>query len=107
MVLFALIALPELAGIDWRQITVGAWLSAAYSGIFAMCIGNFLWIWGVSLLGSAKAALYNNLSPVFSIIVGYVLLGESFGWLQLAGTAVVFWGLYLTRTPNTDRSKSA
>lgn len=102
MILFALIALPELIEVDWRKTAEGAWLSAAYSGIFAMCVGNFLWIWGVSLLGSAKASLYNNLSPVFSIIVGYVLLGETFGLLQLVGAAVVFWGLCLTRNPKKN-----
>lgn len=97
-VLFALISLPELAEVDWQGVSQGAWLSAAYSGIFAMCIGNFLWIWGVSQLGSAKASLYNNLSPAIAIIVGYLLLGETFGLLQMAGTIVIFLGLYLTRT---------
>jgi drug/metabolite transporter (DMT)-like permease len=102
MILFALIAMPELIEVDWRKTSEGAWLSAAYSGIFAMCIGNFLWIWGVSLLGSATASLYNNLSPIFAIIVGYLLLGEPFGLLQFVGAAIVFWGLYLTRKPNKN-----
>jgi len=102
MILFALIAMPELIEVDWRKTSEGAWLSAAYSGIFAMCIGNFLWIWGVSLLGSATASLYNNLSPVFAIVVGYLLLDEAFGLLQLFGAAIVFWGLCLTRKPNKN-----
>jgi drug/metabolite transporter (DMT)-like permease len=77
---------------------LNAWLSTLYSGVFALCFANFLWIWGVGIIGSAKAALYNNLPPVFAVAAGYLLLGESFGLLQLAGAAIIFGGLYLTRT---------
>ena len=95
--LFCLISLPDLLSIDWQAVPVYGWISTAYSGIFAIAVGNFLWIWGVSHVGSAKAALYNNIAPAFAIVTGYILLGETFGLLQGLGTAVTFSGLYLTR----------
>lgn len=96
-VLFTLIALPDLMAIPWRTVPASAWLSIAYSGILALCLGNYLYLWGVSRVGSARAAVYNNFSPVFAVIAGYLMLGEEFGLLQLAGGAVIFWGLYQTR----------
>lgn len=96
-ILFLLVSVPELEVISWRQIPLNGWLSTLYSGIFALCIGNFIWIWGVGKIGSAKSSLYNNLSPVFAILTGYVLLGENFGVLQGAGAIAIFAGIYATR----------
>lgn len=91
--LFSVIAIPDLLAIPWGAVPAAAWLSVAYSGVFAMCLGNFLWAWGVGKIGSARTSLYHNFSPVFAVASGYVLLGEEFGLLQLIGAAVMFWGL--------------
>jgi drug/metabolite transporter (DMT)-like permease len=96
-VLFAFIALPDFLALAWREVTPAAWLSVVYSGVFAICAGNFLWVWGVGKIGGARASLYNNISPVFAVVSGYLLLGEGFGLLQLAGAAVIFWGVYRAR----------
>lgn len=88
---------PSLVSIDWAALPAMGWISAAYSGIFALTAGNFLWIYGVSRIGSSKASLYNNLSPLFAIAAGYVLLEETFGLIQLGGAILIFSGLYLTR----------
>jgi drug/metabolite transporter (DMT)-like permease len=37
-----------------------AWLSVGFFGVFAMCVGNFLWVWGVGKIGSARDVLYNK-----------------------------------------------
>jgi drug/metabolite transporter (DMT)-like permease len=95
--LFTLMALPDLAAADWGATPREAWLSVAFSGVFAMCVGNFLWVWGVGKIGSARTSLYNNFSPVFAVAAGYWLLGEDFGPLQAAGAAVIFWGLWFAR----------
>ena len=95
--LFCFIAWPSVVETDWYQVPAAAWGSILFSGVFALCLCNFLWIWGVGKAGSVKASIYNNLSPVFAIIGGYLLLGETFGLLQFFGAAVVFLGLYLAR----------
>lgn len=105
--LFVLVAIPQLFSLEWERIPAAAWLSICYSGIFGLCVGNFLWVWGIGKLGSTKASLYNNLSPVFAILTGYLFLGEVFGGLQMAGAAVIFIGLYITRTKKTIFSKSS
>lgn len=105
--LFVAVAIPQLSALEWGQIPVKAWLSIVYSGIFGLCVGNFLWIWGIGKLGSTKASLYNNLSPVFAILTGYLFLDEVFGWLQFAGAIVIFTGLYITRTKRIFLNKKA
>ena len=95
--LFIPIAIPSLMVIEWREIPLIAWFSVLYSGIFAICVGNFLWMWAIGKIGSTRTALYNNLSPIFAVTTGYVFLGEGFGWLQFFGALVIFGGMYLTR----------
>jgi drug/metabolite transporter (DMT)-like permease len=99
--LFVIVSGPSLLAVNWNAVSLFSWLSALYSGIFGLCIGNFLWIWGTGKIGSTKAAMYNNLSTVFAVLAGYVLLGETFGVLQVLGAAAIFGGIYVTR--NRDK----
>lgn len=103
--LFCIIALPDMLQMEWSAVPLIGWASVIFSGLFPLCIGNFLWIWGLGKIGSTKAAVYNNLSPVFAVLTGYWLLGESFGALQSIGAIIIFAGLYLTRTKGAFLSK--
>jgi drug/metabolite transporter (DMT)-like permease len=102
--LFLLVATPSLLAINYATVPAIAWGSILYSGIFPLCLGNVLWIWGIKILGSAKTSLYNNLPPVFSIIAGYLFLNEPFGWLQFIGATVIFAGLYLAKGVKTEQA---
>jgi len=95
--LFIPIAIPSLMTIAWQDVPLIAWFSVLYSGVFAICVGNFLWMWAIGKIGSTRTALYNNLSPIFAVTTGYVFLGEGFGWLQFLGALVILGGMYLTR----------
>ncbi|MEN6414310.1 MAG: DMT family transporter [Veillonellales bacterium] len=95
--LFLLVSVPSTLATDWRAIPWPGWASILYSGLFPLCLANCLWIWGTGILGSTKASLYNNLPPVFSVALGYVALGEGFGWLQFIGAVTIFAGLYITK----------
>lgn len=95
--LFVLVALPSLFATDWSKVESPAWVGAVYSGFFSLSIGNFLWVWGVGIVGSAKASLFNNLAPVFAILLGYIMLGEAFGLIQVLGAAIIYAGLHIGR----------
>lgn len=95
--LFVAVSLPTLPAADWQAIPPAGWFSILYSGLFPLCLGNCLWIWGAKILGSTKASLYNNLPPVFAVSAGYLFLREPFGLLQLAGAVIIFGGLCLAR----------
>lgn len=96
--LFCLVALPSLMATDWSSVAAPAWISAAYSGILPLTIANFLWVWGVGIVGSTRASLFNNMSPVFAILIGWLLLDEAFGLVQALGAAIIYAGLHIGRT---------
>jgi len=90
-------SLPEMASINWLDIPRTGWVNIAFSGIFSMTVGNFMWVWGVKQIGSTRTSLYNNLTPVFAVLIGCLFLGESFGRVKFLGAAVIFLGLYLSK----------
>ncbi|MDR3588506.1 MAG: DMT family transporter [Negativicutes bacterium] len=105
-VLFCLISLPDLAQTRVADISTAAWYSIVFSGLFGLSLGNFVWVWVVGTLGSTRASVYTNLCPVFAIAFAWFYLDESFGLLQAAGAAVIFWGVYLTHN-QADRSPTS
>ncbi|WP_232012595.1 DMT family transporter [Vibrio aphrogenes] len=67
-----------------------------YIGVFETVAGYLLWLNGVRHLGSANAALFFNLVPIFSVLTSY-MLGQEVTGLQLFGIMVVIAGLLLPR----------
>ncbi len=96
-ILFAIIAVPDLARTDLAAVPAAGWFSVLFSASLALALANFTWIWAVKALGSTRAALYPNLCPFISVLFAWLVLGESFGLLQAAGGAVIFLGLWLAR----------
>jgi drug/metabolite transporter (DMT)-like permease len=66
----------------------------------AVCIniGAYgLYNYGISKLPAWQASAFVNLIPVFSMILGWALLGEVMNASQLAGVCVVFCGVVLSQ----------
>jgi len=87
-------ALPQ-TGTGWAAVTAIALLSTAAA------IAAFLA--AMRRLGAADAATLSTLEPVITIVLAALFLGESIGWRQLLGGAVILVAvLVLTRLPNSD-----
>jgi len=95
--LFGLVSLPSMIAVDWQAIPWLGWASVFYSGILPLCLANCLWIWATAKAGSTTASLYYNLAPVFTIAAGYLILGETFGWIQCFGAVAILTGLYISK----------
>lgn len=100
--------LPDTLAVRWLEVPAIAWGSVLFSGILALCLCNFLWIWGTGILGTSRVAIFNNISPIFAVVTAYFLLGETFGLLQTVGALFIFAGVYITRNRERfDRTKPA
>jgi len=72
-------------------------LSIVYLGIFVTLGAYGLYNFGVSRLPVSQAGAYVNLIPVFTVILGWVILGERFTLIQYAACALVFLGVLLSQ----------
>ncbi|MFN2166514.1 MAG: DMT family transporter, partial [Anaerolineae bacterium] len=92
-----LVSIPALLGQDWSVPTTGAWVGLLYSAVFSVAVGYVAWYTSVRRVGSARTAVYSNLTPVVSVLVAWLFLGYKLTVLQFVGGAVVLAGLLLTR----------
>lgn len=97
-------SIQDSLNMNWAQVPLLGWACSFYSGVFGLCIGNFLWNWGIKIVGSTKASIYNNISPVFALVAAYFMVGENFMYSQIVGAIIIFSGLYVTklRGKNTE-----
>ncbi len=73
-------------------------LQAVVQGIFAGALSTYLFTRAVVLLGAGRAAVFPSLVPGFTLLIGFLALGEVPSLAQLAGFAIVLIGFRLTQT---------
>jgi drug/metabolite transporter (DMT)-like permease len=96
----SLAGLPILFFSYDNLVAAGFWenlLQAVVQGVFAGPAAIYLFTRAVILLGAGRAALYPSLVPPFSLVVGFLALGEVPSLAQLAGLAIVVVGFRLTQ----------
>jgi drug/metabolite transporter (DMT)-like permease len=96
-----LVSVPSLKEQNWGSVSLQGWLSLAYSFCLAIAIGYVVWYTGVSRIGNARTALYENLITVIAVIVAWIFLSERMTLLQVLGAVLVLSSLYLARRSST------
>ncbi|HSC82984.1 MAG TPA: DMT family transporter [Pseudomonas sp.] len=66
-----------------------------YTALFASVLAYQLWNIGLRELGAARTAMSNYLMPVFTALLGWVLLGEGLQGYHWIGGGLIFSGLLL------------
>jgi drug/metabolite transporter (DMT)-like permease len=72
-------------------------LSIIYLGIFVTMGAYGLYNYAVSKVPASQAAAFVNLIPVFTVILGRIILGENFTALQYAASAIVIAGVFMSQ----------
>jgi drug/metabolite transporter (DMT)-like permease len=94
--LLGLAALTEADRWTAVMLAPGALFAMAYLGVFGTALG-FVWYYqGVQTLGPARTAVFNNLVPVWGVLLGVWLLDERVYPSMLAGGALVITGVLFT-----------
>jgi drug/metabolite transporter (DMT)-like permease len=95
-----LFSIPQLLAQNWAAVSWRGWLGLFFSGSMAVALAYVIWTSGVSRVGSARTAIYSNLSPVIATIFAWLTLGEAITAFMVVGAALIFLGIYLTRRPS-------
>lgn len=66
-----------------------------YTAVMASLVAYMAWNNGVRVLGPGTASLFSYLMPVFTALLGVLLLGEVLRWYHLVGGLLTFLGLLL------------
>jgi drug/metabolite transporter (DMT)-like permease len=97
----ALFYIPAGAGdftaTAWSRLSPTGWGMLFYSTVFSFAIGYVIWYSSVKRVGNTKTGIFGYITPVFTVILAHILLGEGIHLFQVVGVLVIFIGFYLTR----------
>lgn len=82
--------LTESWVVDWSVPLVVAFV---YTTLMPGLLATLIWFWLVGRIGPTRAATFHFLNPVFGVAIAAVLLGESLGWVDALGVAIVAAGI--------------
>ena len=81
----------------------GAWMTLAYAGVLSCGVGYTLQIVAQKNTDPTVASLILSLESVFSVLAGWVILGERLSGRELFGCALVFTAVILAQFPEKAR----
>lgn len=82
-------ALPPLTGTNL--------LGFAWLGLIGAAMTYILWFRGLARLEPSIVAPLGFLSPLVAVLLGWVLLGQNLGLLQIAGVVIVLGSVWLSQ----------
>ncbi|HKX18260.1 MAG TPA: DMT family transporter [bacterium] len=89
--------LPSVWGLRWNAITPAGWAAFAWTVVAPVYAAWTLWNWTIARMGVARASVFMYLVPVVGGVTSWLLFGEGFGVLKVAGAALVLAGLVVAR----------
>lgn len=93
LVVFLPLAVWNTLEFRWGRPDTGEWLALLWWGAGTMALGSWLWFLGMARVAGGTAAAFMAVMPVSALLLSYLLLGETFQWVHLAGIALVLAGL--------------
>jgi drug/metabolite transporter (DMT)-like permease len=93
--LFAVGAAFQWSAFKPGSIDLKGWVALLWYGGGTLALGSWLWYRGIAKVDGTTAAAFMGLMPLSALLLSYLLLGEPFRWIHLAGFATVFAGVLL------------
>lgn len=93
----SIISLPTALSVSWSTIHWSYYAAAVGSGALSIGAGSILWSRGIKRLGPGRTANFNNLVPVFAVILSTLTLHEQLLAVQVIGIGVTIVGVWIAR----------
>jgi drug/metabolite transporter (DMT)-like permease len=95
-----LVSLPLVIGetwqLGWQPPTTRGWIIVALITLLPSLLAQLFFIFGVKLIGPARAGTFYNLVPVFAAIFAVVILQEVFELYHGLSLLLVLGGIWLS-----------
>ena len=89
---------------NWRDI-LAAWLPICYAGILSSGVGYTLQIIAQKDTEPAVASLLMSLESVFSLVAGWIILGQRMNGWELLGCGLMFAAIICVQLPEKKREE--
>jgi drug/metabolite transporter (DMT)-like permease len=92
----ALVSIPQLLEQEFSFDRL-VWLAFGYAVIGPLFLTNILWFTAIDRVGPARASLFANLQPFFSVVFAVLLLSEHLDRYEIAGGVLIAAGIVIER----------
>ncbi|MBW8723286.1 MAG: DMT family transporter, partial [Polaromonas sp.] len=90
-----LLALRDIPHVHAASFTPEVWAVLVFRGVFGTAVA-FVWYYeGIRQLGAARTVVFNNLVPIFGVLLGWLILGEALSVSLLVGGVTAVAGVFL------------
>jgi drug/metabolite transporter (DMT)-like permease len=97
-----LFSVPATLGQDWARVSGAGWAGLVWSAVVPVYLAWSVWGWASARAGVARTAVFMYLVPIAGAAASWLLLGEAFGPLEVAGALLTLAGLALARRQPTN-----
>ena len=94
------IFIHQLMSQSWNTISIENWINLGIGTIGSYFIANTLYFYALQKIGPVRVGIYNNLTPVFTVILAHLLRGETITMLKIIGLVVILIGISITKIPS-------
>jgi drug/metabolite transporter (DMT)-like permease len=103
---------PVALATDFRPGVLGdaplrSWLALGFSGIVSVVFSYILWNRALFKLGATRTSVFVTLSPVWGLLMSWLLGGEAITPIHLVGAALIGGGVLLANAPRRSRPRLA
>ena len=91
--------------IPFQKITLNAYIGLFYLVVFATCLGFIFWERAISYIGIVKTSNILYLSPINTMIMASVFLGEHITFRKIVGGIITILGIYIAKKYAVNRNK--
>ncbi|QOF71925.1 DMT family transporter [Aminobacter sp. SR38] len=109
LVVSALMAIPlvSLAGPAFRDASTVATGALLFQAVYVVAFTYILWFWLMRRYPAAGLSSFAFLSPAFSVICGWLVLGEVLTWNIFLALGLIATGLIIVNRPSRRRAAGA
>ena len=90
-------SLPAADDVAWHALTVWTWLGLLWAVVVSAFAGWLAWGWINAVRGVASTAPLMYLMPPVAGLFAWVLTGEHYTWIKIAGAGVTLLGVALAQ----------
>ncbi|HVF52165.1 MAG TPA: EamA family transporter [Actinomycetota bacterium] len=101
------LATGEAVGFSISQVSTASWLALLYLVVAGSWLAFTAYVWLLQHAPISKVATYAYVNPVIAIVLGWLVLSESFTPLILAGAALVVSSVVFIVRQETDEPERA
>lgn len=98
------IGIPVALDIPYAQLTAGQWTCVGYTALITTLVSYHLWLFGLKYLEPTQVAIFNNLQPVATVFLSWLISGAEVGPAILVATGMILSGVSLVQFASTRKT---